>query len=92
MSIRISVLPVRGERVGDRGPVVRVGPGVEFDVVRQEAFLPVQQLLGGNMELLSLALADGNLSVNNILHNLTRLYSSPQARSSLLSDAYLHSL
>ena len=88
MSI-ISVLAVGGERVGYRGAVVRVGPGVEFDVVRQETFLPVQQLLGGNMELLSLALADGNLSVNNILHNQT--VGSPQARSSLLS-AYLHSL
>ena len=54
---------------------------MQLDVVRQEAFLPVEQLLGGDVELLRLALTHRDLSANNILQN----QSPPrtEARSSL---------
>ena len=88
----ISVLAVGGERVGQGGPVVRLRPGVQLDVVRQETFLPVEQLLGGDVELLGLTLTDGNLSVETIFYTTSQSVSLAGEVVVVLVPAYLHSL
>ena len=88
----ISVLAVGGERVGQGGPVVRLRPGVQLDVVRQETFLPVEQLLGGDVELLGLTLTDGNLSVETIFYTTSQSVSLSGEVVFVLVSAYLHSL
>ena len=88
----ISVLAVGGERVGQWGAVVRLRPGVQLDVVRQETFLPVEQLLGGDVELLGLTLTDGNLSVETIFYTTSQSVSLSGEVVVVLVSAYLHSL